>query len=181
MWTNVNLRIALTFAILMTTSVTFGDDGTDLKDGTLGATRNVTKSGKNLLCGQPSKEDFAEAKKRGIKVVISLRESSEIDWDEAAAVRNLGLEFHQLSFQAPDTLTDEVFDRALKILSKSDKSPVLLHCGSANRVGAVWLVHRVVNDGISLQDARKEATAVGLRTAGYEEKALSYIKRRAKK
>jgi hypothetical protein len=51
----------------------------------------------------------------------------------------------------------------------------MLHCGSANRVGAIWLAHRVLNDGVELQTAREEAKEVGLRTVGYEQRALQFI------
>ena len=180
MRTIMNFRILSTIAILLVATVGAAEERPKLKQDKLGNTPNVTSFGKNMLCGQPSKLDFAQARKRGIEVVITLRGDGEIDWDEAAAIQNLGLEFHSLSFRAPDTLKDDIFDKALKLLANSDKAPVLLHCGSANRVGAVWLVHRVINDGISLDAARKEAKKVGLRTAGYEDKALAYIKRQDK-
>ena len=149
-----------------------------LKAAELGSTRNVHSFGKTLLCGQPSAEDLAEAKKRGIKVVLTLRTKGEVNWDEAGTVKDLGLEFHRLGFRAPDTLTDSIFDGSLKILANAGEQPVMLHCASANRVGAVWLAHRVLNDGLKVEDARKEAVTVGLRTAGYEERALDYIRRK---
>lgn len=149
----------------------------ELKSVQLGDTRNVHSFRKNLLCGQPSAEDFAEAKKRGIKVVVTLRTKGEVDWDEPGIVKGLGLEFHQFGFRAPETLTNAVFDGSLKILADAKSKPVMLHCGSANRVGAVWLAHRVLNDGLPVDNARREAAVVGLRTEGYERRALDYIRR----
>ena len=143
----------------------------------LGSTRNVHSFGKNLLCGQPTAEDFAEAKRRGIKTVITLRQHGEVDWDEAATVKGLGLEFYRFGFRAPDTLKDETFDQARKVLADSRKKPVLLHCGSANRVGAIWAAHRVLDDGLSVEDALKEAKEVGLRSRAYRDKAVDYIQR----
>lgn len=157
------------------------DDSRQLKleSAELGSTRDVHAFGKNLLCGQPSREEFAEAKSRGIEVVISLREEGEIEWDERAAIKNLGLKFHHFGFRTPDSLTPEILDQSLKILAGSKKAPVLLHCASANRVGAVWLAHRVLNDGISIEEASREAKTVGLRNADYEETVLKYIKTRS--
>ena len=149
-----------------------------LEAATLGSTRNVHSFGKNLLCGQPSVEDFAEAKRRGIKTVITLRQEGEIDWDEGAVVKELGLSFHRFGFRAPDTLKDEIFDKARRVLADSKKKPLLLHCGSANRVGAIWVAHRVLDHGLSVEDALKEAKKVGLRTDAYREKAVDYIKRK---
>jgi ubiquinone/menaquinone biosynthesis C-methylase UbiE/protein tyrosine phosphatase (PTP) superfamily phosphohydrolase (DUF442 family) len=174
------LAIGLAICICLTASEPRADDAPALRleSVRLGSTRNVHSFGKNLLCGQPSAEDFAAAKKRGIRVVVTLRTKGEVNWDEPATVKGVGLEFHRFGFRAPDTLSDAVFDGSLKILSDARSKPVMLHCGSANRVGAVWLVHRVLNDGLSIEDARKEAATVGLRTPGYEERAIDYIRRK---
>lgn len=144
----------------------------------LGSTRNVHAFGKTMLCGQPSAAEFAEAKKRGIKTVITLREQNEIDWNEAGAVKKLGLNFHQLGFRAPDSLTPAIIEKTITIMGDPKSTPVMLHCASANRVGALWLAHRVLNDKIDIETARKEAKTVGLRTPAYEERVLSYIKNR---
>ena len=144
----------------------------------LGSTKNVHAYGSTLMCGQPSPEDFVEAKKRGFKIVVTLRQPGEIDWDEAETVRGLGMQFHSIPFGRPDTLTDQVFDEARKILTKSKDKPLLLHCGSANRVGAIWLVHRVLDHELSLEEARQEAQEIGLRTEAFRDKAMNYIQRR---
>lgn len=149
-----------------------------LRADELGTTNNVHSFGSILLAGQPSPEDLELAAERGIKTVITLRKTGEIDWDEAGKVNELGLDFHQFEIGPPETLTDDIFDQSLALLATSDESPVLLHCASANRVGAIWLAHRVLNDGIAVEDARKEAKTVGLRTPGYEQKALDFIERR---
>lgn len=149
-----------------------------LTTGELGAAPNVHSFGRTILCGQPRPEDFAEAKQRGIKVVVTLRQEGEVSWDEKAIAKELGLTFHRFGFREPNSLTDSIFDQSLKLLADSQKTPVMLQCGSANRVGAVWLAHRVLNDRLTVEQAQKEARTVGLRTAAYEEKALDHIKRR---
>ena len=176
----VRLFVALFCWVFAITSAAQTSSQETLKEGKLGSTRNVHSFGNILLCGQPSAGDFAEAKRRGIDTVITLRQPSEIDWDEAAAIESLDLDFHQLSFASPDTLSDNVFDQAIELMGKDREPNVLLHCGSANRVGAIWIVHRVINDGISVEAAVEEAKEVGLRTPGYQEKALDYVKRKRK-
>ena len=150
-----------------------------LSEAELGSTPYVHAFGSTLLTGQPSAEDFAIAKMRGIKTVITLRRDGELDWDEAAVVRKLGLGHHQIAFGGPDSLSDDVFDSALHVMADASRGPVLLHCKSANRVGAIWLAHRIINDGIAVEAAIKEARTVGLRTPGYEEKAIAYANGRA--
>ena len=147
----------------------------------LGMTRNVHSFGPTLLCGQPSREELADAKSRGIRVVITLREKDEVSWDESSVVKKLGLEYHDYGFRAPADLTDKVFDGVRQALRNTKEKPVLLHCASANRVGAVWLAHRVLDAGVSVEKATEEARIVGLRTAAYEQRALAYIAAEKKK
>ena len=173
-------HITLLLACLVHFNVSCGQEAApkiSLAGAELGSTPNVHRFGSTVLCGQPSSEDFAEAKKRGIKTVVTLRRNGELNWDEKQVVDDLGLEFIRLSFSGPDSLTDDIFGRSLQVLSDKQKAPLMLHCGSANRVGAIWLVHRVINDGVPLDQAVKEAKVVGLRTPGYEEKARQYIKK----
>ena len=153
-----------------------GDDPV-LKATELGATRNVHSFGKCLLCGQPSAEEFAEAKSRGVEAVITLREKGEIAWDEKSTVEGLGLKFYDFGFNSTDSLTDDKFSKVLAILAKSKQTPVMLHCASANRVGAVWLAHRVLNDKLTIDEATKEAREVGLRAKVLEERAIEYVKK----
>lgn len=141
----------------------------------LGSTYNVHRLGKVYLAGQPSADDFAIAKKDGIKTVINLRTPGEMRFDEKGVLKGLGLEYHYLPFAAPDTLKDEIFEKSLKVLGDKKKQPVLLHCASANRVGAIWLVHRVLTDKVPFDKALKEAKEVGLRFPPYEAKAKAYI------
>ena len=143
----------------------------------LGSTYNVHRLGKIYLAGQPSADDFATAKKDGIKTVINLRTPGELPFDEKAVLKGLGLEYHHIPFAAPETLKDEIFDKSLKVLGDRKKQPVLLHCASANRVGAIWLAHRVLTDKIPYDKAIKEAKEVGLKSQPYEAIAKVYIEK----
>ncbi len=146
-----------------------------------GTVERMHRFGEIYLASQPSKEDFELAKEAGIKTVINLRKKEELDWDEKAAVEKLGMEYHDLGFKTPEELTDEIFDTARRLLASTDKNPILLHCSSANRVGAIWLAHRVLDDGLSFEQARIEADAVGLKLPAFADKARTYIGRRTAK
>ena len=134
-----------------------------------------------FLASQPEKEDFSHAKDGGIKTVLNLRASSETDWDEAAFVKELGLGYHNIPIKSPDSLTDETIEKVRGILRDKEKRPLLVHCASANRVGAVWLAHRVLDGGLSYEDALKEAKTVGLKTPAFEEKVKAYVRRQQDK
>ena len=129
------------------------------------------------LASQPYPDDLRLAGQAGIKTVVSLRFPDEIDWNEAAVVKRIGLAFIDVPFKKPETLTDEVFDKTRAALNDKSQRPLLLHCHSANRVGAVWLAHRVLDDGVSMTDAEQEATSAGLKSPEYLAKAKDYIAR----
>ena len=132
------------------------------------------------LAGQPTAEDLAQAKKDGIKTVINLRPEAELKtFDERQAAEAAGLAYVHIPFAGADEATDAVFDEARKQL-KAAKRPILLHCGTANRVGAVWLPHRVLDGGLTWDAALAEAKTIGLRTPALEAKAKDYIERHKK-
>ena len=131
-----------------------------------------------FLASQPKPEDFEQAKNGGVRTVINLRHDQEIkEFDEQQVVTDLGLNYIALPWNGPDELTDSVFNQARELLNTAER-PILLHCGSANRVGAVWLPWRALDGGLSYDEALAEAKTVGLKSPAYEEKARDYIKRR---
>ncbi len=146
----------------------------------LGKTKNVHQCGNLYLAGQFTKEDIKTIAEKKITRVITLRTDGEVKWDQAAALKDAKMDFIKVPFRKPETLTDEVFDKIRKLLADKSK-PTLFHCGSANRVGGVWLAYRVLDEGVDLKTALAEAKTVGLRTKFIEEKAIDYIKRQQKK
>ncbi len=86
--------------------------------------------------GQPSAPTFEALAARGYTSVIDLRRPSENrGFDEAAAVEATGMSYVNLPI-GRDGITWEnasVLDKALA----EKTGPVLVHCGSSNRVGAL--------------------------------------------
>lgn len=147
----------------------------------LGEISTLHKFGDMYLASQPQEDDFETAKNAGIRTVINMRHPEEMtDFDEEATVTALGLEYINLPWAKPEELTDKVFDRARELLNTSEK-PILLHCSSANRVGAVWIPWRVLDGGIDIEDAIEEAKTIGIRTPEYEPKARDYIRHKQNK
>lgn len=130
-----------------------------------------------FLASQPSPADFEQARKGGVKTVINIRHPEEIkEFDEAKVVADLGLAYHNPAWNGPEELTDAVFDE-LRGLLRTVEKPILFHCSSANRVGAIWLAYRVLDDGLGVEDALVEAKTVGLKSPDYEARAKAYIQR----
>jgi protein tyrosine phosphatase (PTP) superfamily phosphohydrolase (DUF442 family) len=145
-----------------------------------GSIKKLTTLEGIYLASQPFPDDLRLVRQGGVKTVVSLRFPDEIDWDEDAVAQRSGLEFVDIPFKTPESLTDDVFDQTRRLLQDETKKPLLLHCHSANRVGAIWLAHRVLDGGLSLAAAEEEATAVGLKSPEYLTKAQDYIARSLK-
>ena len=117
-------------------------------------------------------------KAEGYKSVINLRQASEpgadIDAGRAAAEK-AGLQYIHLPFSAaaPDTTT---VDRFLTAVADTSNQPVFIHCGSANRVGGLWMIKRVLRDNWPVQKAQAEAETIGLRDPKLTAFATEYIK-----
>ncbi|MEO6236615.1 MAG: sulfur transferase domain-containing protein [Vicinamibacterales bacterium] len=139
---------------------------------------NYTKVDAVVACGGATDTAALEGlKKDGFKAVINLREASEAGAnieENAAKAKALGLNYIHipLSGSAPQAKTVDDF---LGAVSNTANQPVFIHCGSANRVGAVWLVKRVMQDGWTVPKATEEAKLIGLRSAPLEQFALKYI------
>lgn len=142
----------------------------------LGRTANVHRSGSLWFAGQFSPDDLSAMREAGIQRVISLRGAGEVPWNEEALVEETAMEFVALPFQRPDELTPEVFDQLRELLA--DDRPTLLHCGSANRVAGAWIPFRVLDQGVSLEQAVAEADEIGLSNTAYRDLALEYVDRR---
>jgi uncharacterized protein (TIGR01244 family) len=127
-----------------------------------------------FLASQPKKADLAHAKDGGVKTVINLRKDEEMPFDEREVVTSLGMTYVHLPFSGVAELTDSVFDRGRELLNTAAR-PLMMHCKSANRVGAIWLAWRVVDGGITFDAALAEAKTVGVKSPAYVEKAREYI------
>lgn len=162
----------------LTRSVTdFAERTAALEPRRFGSIRNLTTLDGVYFGGQPTPEDIERADAAGLAGVLNLRPSGELSFDEAGVVTQLGMQYLNPAFASPEGLTDEVLDAAREQLRTAQR-PLLFHCGSANRVGAVWLAHRIVDEGWSFDEALAEARAIGLRTPGYETRVREYAEAR---
>jgi uncharacterized protein (TIGR01244 family) len=115
--------------------------------------------------------------KDGFKSVINLRMASEANANielNAAHARSLGLNYIHIPFNAAQP-EPKVLDQFLAAIANKANQPAYVHCGSANRVGAVWLAKRVLQDGWTVAKATEEAKLIGLRSEPLEKFALAYI------
>jgi len=112
--------------------------------------------------GQPSAETLAKLKELGFKTVVNLRSADEapIVAKEKTVVESQGLRYVSIPVTTGTFSIDDA-DAVQRVLDDESAAPVLLHCTSANRVGAVWgVIQR--RRGRSLAEAEAEARRIGL-------------------
>ena len=131
--------------------------------------------------GQPRVEHFDKLKSDGVKAVLNLRQPGEHRAaEEQEAVQNAGLKYFNIpvNYQNP---TDANVDEFLRITDDPANRPMFIHCTAAIRVGAFWMIRRVLRDGMTVDAAREEARKVGLTQGPHlEEFALQYIRKHQK-
>lgn len=130
--------------------------------------------------GQPTLAQLTSLKRNGIRTIINLRELSEHDAAaEAAEAHKLGLGYISIPVRTTDPKEEQV-DAFLAAMRDQNIWPVFVHCGSANRAAAFWMIYRVLVDEWKLADAEQEARSVGLKSANLREFAVQYIRRHPK-
>jgi uncharacterized protein (TIGR01244 family) len=115
--------------------------------------------------GQPSPEALAKLKELGFGTVITLRTAKEapVVAEEQKIVEEQGLRYVAVPVTA-ETFSLADVDTVRKALDEAGEAPVLLHCASSNRVGAVWGV--IARErGASAEEAENEAKKAGLSSA----------------
>jgi uncharacterized protein (TIGR01244 family) len=128
--------------------------------------------------GQPDEEHLSRLAEAGYKTVIDLRTSEEDPgFDEAEVVRRAGMEYTNIPV-GHETIEEETFERFRELMRNPERRPVLVHCSSANRVGALLVPYLVLDEGKSTEEAQEIASEVGLRSDELKEAALEYVNER---
>ena len=139
---------------------------------------NFTKVDAVVACGGATDTAALDGlAKDGFKAVINLRLPTEAGANleqNAAHAKEVGMKYISIPFngQQPDP---KAVDQFLATIADKSNQPVYVHCGSASRVGSMWLVKRVLQDGWTVEKATEEAKLIGMRGEPLEKFALSYI------
>lgn len=139
--------------------------------------RNFLKVNNEFCTGaQPRLEHLAKLKADGVKAIINLRQPSEHRAaEEEAEAKKVGLNYFNIPvvFASPK---DEQVEEFLKITDDPANRPAYIHCALAIRVGAFWMIRRVLRDGWTIEKAEEEAKKIGLENAPHlNEFARKYI------
>ncbi|MDX2182404.1 MAG: sulfur transferase domain-containing protein [Gemmatimonadaceae bacterium] len=124
--------------------------------------------------GQPTAAELAALATAGVKTVLDLRLPNEPrGFDEPSAVEAAGMQYVPVPVQG--MVPDESFAAARRVLQQAGTAPVLFHCASANRVGALLLPHLMLDHGLDQAAALAVAQRVGLRDGMLAQLALTYV------
>lgn len=116
-----------------------------------------------LSGGQVTADDLAAAAAAGYRTVINLRTPEEpLDWDEPAKVAELGMRYVSLpTIAGAEGITREKAEKLAQALDEAER-PLVLHCGSGNRVGALFALMAFYLDGKDPETALKIGRDAGL-------------------
>ncbi len=127
---------------------------------------SIFRDGDIYFAGQPTEAALTDAaEKAGIRTVVNLRSAREMDtrveFDEEALVKKLGMRYVHIPI-TPATLSVTQADQLHYVLGKTTE-PVLIHCGSSNRVGALWAIYLNRHREIDIDEAISLGEKAGMK------------------
>jgi uncharacterized protein (TIGR01244 family) len=141
---------------------------------------NFARLETTVACGGATKaEAVPELKKMGFASIINLRVANEQGAnveEEAAAAKAAGIRYFHIPFNtaAPDPERERVAGEFLTTLTTAGNEPAYIHCASANRAAAMWMIKRIAIDHWDAERAGAEAAALGLTNPTLKQFALDY-------
>lgn len=144
--------------------------------------RNFVRISEEYCTGaQPRMEHLEKLKAEGVKSILNLRPAAEHRAaEEEAKAKELGLHYFNIPVVFGEPKEEQVAE-FLKITDEPKNLPIFIHCAAGIRVGAFWMIRRVVRDGWTIEAAEKEAEKIGLRESPHwNEFARKYIAQHGK-
>ena len=116
-----------------------------------------------LTGGQPTPEHFEEAARAGYRTVVNLRTEGENgSWDGASKAAELGLHYVALPVAGADGISEETAKALAAVLDDPQNLPAMVHCGSGNRVGAIFALMAFHLEGEDAEKALERGLEAGL-------------------
>lgn len=110
---------------------------------------------------QPLPEHWDGVAAAGVTTVINLRPDAELAGrDERGEVAQAGMRYVQLPMAGAEGITAENADALMQALQQAD-GPVLVHCASGNRVGALLAIG-AARAGLPLEEAIAYGRSAGM-------------------
>jgi protein tyrosine phosphatase (PTP) superfamily phosphohydrolase (DUF442 family) len=123
---------------------------------------NCRRTGDLMFASQPSPATLQYLKRQGFTTVVSTRGVAEVNWDERALVESLGMRFVQIPMENPVSGITDAQIAALDTVLTTQRGPIVLHCGSGNRVAGLWGAWLSERQGLKPADALRLAELAGM-------------------
>jgi len=126
--------------------------------------------------GQPTEQAYAKAAAGGFHSVLSLRTANEgVDLKrERSLVEQNKMRYFNIPVVSSAPRPQQA-DEFIRLVKEKSNHPMLIHCASANRVGAFMMIFRVLEQGWAEDKAMEEAIKIGLRGDELKKFARDYI------
>lgn len=117
-----------------------------------------------LTGGQPTFDQLKKASETGFKAVINLRADGELPdpEQESTWVEGLGMKYFHIPVAGAEGLTLENTQLFAEVLSKTENYPLIVHCKSGNRVGAMFALKAFHIEGKNIEEALLIGESAGL-------------------
>lgn len=130
-----------------------------------------------MAAGQPTGEQLQLLAEEGYKTIIDLRTPEEPrGFNEAEAARLNGMAYVNIPVTL-QTLDQATVDKFLEAMRKA-KRPLILHCTSSVRVGALYYAWLVLEEDVPPKAALAKAKAAGLRHPEFTQKIEKLVSER---
>ncbi len=136
-----------------------------------------------FILHQPSPEELEMLRELGVQRVISFRPTEENpDYDQADAVESRGMRWVHIPFSGPDDLDSTIIDASRRAFLEADAAgeTAAIHCRTGNRAGPGWIAYRVLDKGVSREQAFIEARTIQMITPEFEQLIIEYLDSRSK-
>jgi len=155
-----NLIIGAMLPLSLILGIGLNAHATEIPQG-LSGVKNISHPASNRYgAGQPTAAEFAAFAKAGVKHVINLRPPGETpELNQAAMVTKAGMAYYNVPIAGGKDLTRDNVALIDKLLRQIGDEPVLVHCASSNRVGAIMALRAAWIDNVS----KDQAIALGER------------------
>lgn len=123
--------------------------------------------------GQPQPGAMPWLARQGFKTVIALRlkdEEGANTGENRAAAEQAGLTYLHRPFDPKQSARPEV-EKILAVMGDDNRQPVFIHCSSATRAAAIWMIGRITRDDLGTAAAEQQGSLI----AEKPEEAISFV------
>ena len=119
-----------------------------------------------FIGGQPTERALRELREQGVTTVVNLRsppEMQRVPFDEAALVKELGMEYVYLPMRGtPELPYSPAAVKAFAAAMTSAKGKVLLHCTIAWRASHLWAAYLIQYRNVPVATALQQTRMINL-------------------